>query len=296
MANILVTGSNGQVGTELQHLAKKYEDFNFTFVDVADLDITDTNAVYDFINGGDFDYIINCAAYTAVDKAETDEELAYKVNAEGAKNIAQAAVIRNIQMIHISTDYVYHNGLARPLLETDKTNPQSVYAKTKLQGDQFVQMMMPSSMVIRTSWVYSSFGHNFVKTMLRLGKDRDELGIVSDQIGTPTYARDLAKAMLDIIFKMENGDLVSGKMQGIFHYSNEGITHWAEFAEAIFRLENINCKVNQIGTEDYPTPASRPPYSLLDKTKIKTTFDLKIPHWEDSLKECLELLREKDMG
>jgi len=296
MANILVTGSNGQVGTELQHLAKKYSDFTFTFVDLADLDITDNNAVYDFINGGDFNYIINCAAYTAVDKAETDEELAYKVNAEGAKNIAQAAVIRNIQMIHISTDYVYHNGLERPLLETDETNPQSVYAKTKLQGDQFVQMMMPSSMVIRTSWVYSSFGHNFVKTMLRLGRDRDELGIVSDQIGTPTYARDLSKAILDIIFKMENGDLVDGKMQGVFHYSNEGITHWAEFAEAIFRLENINCKVNQIGTADYPTPASRPPYSLLDKTKIKSTFDISIPHWEDSLKECLELLREKDMG
>ncbi|MFK8009613.1 MAG: dTDP-4-dehydrorhamnose reductase [Saprospiraceae bacterium] len=296
MTNILVTGSNGQVGTELQYLAKQFSDFKFTFVDLADLDITDANAVYDFINSGDYNYIINCAAYTAVDKAEEDEKLAYEVNAMGAKNIAQAAVIRNIQLIHISTDYVYHNDLDRPLVETDPTNPQSVYASTKLQGDQFVQMMLPSSMVIRTSWVYSSFGHNFVKTMLRLGKERDSLGIVADQIGTPTYAYDLAKVMLDIISKMENGDLVSGKMQGIFHYSNEGVTHWADFAKKIFELEKINCIVNEIETKDYPTPASRPPYSVLDKTKIKETFDLEIPNWEGSLASCLELLREKNMG
>ena len=183
-----------------------------------------------------------------------------------------------------------------PLLESDPTNPQSVYASTKLQGDQMVQMMLPSSMIIRTSWVYSSFGHNFVKTMLRLGKERDSLGIVADQIGTPTYAYDLAKAMLEIISKMENGDLVSGKMQGIFHYSNEGETHWADFAKKIFELENINCKVNEIETKDYPLPAARPPYSLLDKSKIKETFDLEIPNCEDSLATCLELLREKNMG
>ena len=296
MANILVTGSNGQIGTELQYLAKHFPDFTFTFVDVVDLDITDANVVYDFVNSGDYNYIINCAAYTAVDKAEEDEKLAYEVNAMGAKNIAQAAVIRNIQVIHISTDYVYHNGLDRPLLESDPTNPQSVYASTKLQGDQMVQMMLPSSMIIRTSWVYSSFGHNFVKTMLRLGKERDSLGIVADQIGTPTYAYDLAKAMLEIISKMENGDLVSGKMQGVFHYSNEGETHWADFAKKIFEMENIDCKVNEIETKDYPLPAARPPYSLLDKSKIKETFDLEIPNWEDSLATCLELLREKNMG
>ena len=296
MTNILVTGSNGQVGTELQHLAKKFPTFNFTFIDLADLDITDANAVYDFVNGNPFNYIINCAAYTAVDKAEEHEDLVYKVNVEGAKNLAQAAVIRNIQMIHLSTDYVYNNDLRRPLLETDPTNPDSVYATTKLQGDNFVQRMLPSSMIIRTSWVYSSFGHNFVKTMLRLGRDRDELGIVSDQIGTPTYAYDLAKAMLDIISKMENGDLISGKMQGVFHYSNEGVTHWADFAKAIFEIENIDCKVNAIETKDYPTAASRPLYSVLDKTKIKETFDLEIPNWKDSLADCLELLRGKNMG
>ncbi|MEM6966008.1 MAG: dTDP-4-dehydrorhamnose reductase [Bacteroidota bacterium] len=296
MANILVTGSNGQVGTELRHLAKHYPDFQLIGIDVEDLDITNSNAVYDFINKREYHYIINCAAYTAVDQAESDAEMAYKVNAEGAKNIAQAAVIRNVQMIHLSTDYVYHNGLERPLLETDATNPQSVYATTKLQGDQFVQLMLPSSMIIRTSWVYSSFGHNFVKTMLRLGKEREELKVVADQIGTPTYARDLAKAILDIIALMENDDLVSGAMQGIYHYSNEGTTHWAAFAEAIFRLENINCKVNPITTAEYPTPASRPPYSLLDKTKIKNSFGLEIPHWEESLAHCLELLRARNMG
>ena len=207
----------------MRYLAEQYSSFIITFEDLADLDITDANAVYDFINSGNYNYIINCAAYTAVDKAEENEKLAYEVNAIGARNIAQAAVIRNIQLIHISTDYVYHNDLDRPIIESDPTNPQSVYASTKLQGDQFVQMMLPSSMVIRTSWVYSSFGHNFVKTMLRLGRKQKSLDIVSDQIGTPTYAHDLAKAILDIIFKMENGDLVSGKMQGVFHYSNEGI-------------------------------------------------------------------------
>jgi len=296
MVKILVTGSNGQVGTELRHLANNYEDFNFKFIDVEDLDITDKNAVYDFINADDYDYIINCAAYTAVDRAETDKELAYQVNAEGAKNIAQAAVIRNIQLIHLSTDYVYHNDSDRPLLETDPTNPQSVYAETKLQGDQFVQMMLPSSMIIRTSWVYSSFGNNFVKTMLRLGRERDELGVVADQIGTPTYAYDLAKAMLDIISKMANGDLVNGKMQGIFHYSNEGVTHWADFAKAIFEIANIDCKINPIPTAEYPTPASRPPYSLLDKSKFKKTFDLEVPSWKDSLATCLALLKERNMG
>ena len=171
-----------------------------------------------------------------------------------------------------------------------------MYAKTKLQGDEMVHLMLPASMIIRTSWVYSAFGHNFVKTMLRLGKERDSLGIVADQIGTPTYAHDLAKAILDVIKKMENGDLVDGKMQGIFNYSNEGVTHWAGFAKKIFELENIKCAVNEIETKDYPTPASRPLYSVLNKNKFKETFDIEIPTWEDSLAVCLELLREKDMG
>ena len=295
MANILVTGSNGQVGKELQSLATTYPSLRFIFVDIDDLDITDTNAVYDFVNKNNFQYIINCAAYTAVDKAEDNKEIAHAVNVIGAKNLAQAAIPRNIQLIHISTDYVYHNDVNRPLVETDATNPQSVYAATKLEGDQIVQTLLPSSMILRTSWVYSSFGHNFVKTMLRLGRERDSLGIVFDQIGTPTYAFDLAKAMLDIISKNENGDLDSGKMSGIFHYSNEGITSWYDFAKAIFKIENIECNVNAIETVDYPLPAGRPPFSVLNKKKIKEAFGIAIPHWEESLAECLKLLSNDEL-
>jgi len=291
MANILVTGSNGQVGKELQSLATTYPDFRFIFVDIEDLDITNAEAVYDFVNKNNFQYIINCAAYTAVDKAEDNKKIAHAVNVIGAKNLAQAAIPRNVQLIHISTDYVYHNDVNRPLVETDTTNPQSVYADTKLEGDRIVQTLLPASMILRTSWVYSSFGHNFVKTMLRLGKERDSLGIVFDQIGTPTYAHDLAKAMLDIISKNENGDLDSGKMSGIFHYSNEGITCWYDFAKSIFRIENIDCNVSAIETVAYPTPASRPPFSVLNKKKIKETFGITIPHWEESLAECLKLLK-----
>ena len=288
MSNILVTGSNGQVGKELQSLATTYPSFKFTFVDIEDLDITDSNAVYDFVNKNNFHYIINCAAYTAVDKAEESKDICHAVNVVGAKNLAQAAIPRNIQLIHISTDYVYHNDVNRPLVETDATNPQSVYAATKLEGDQIVQTLLPAAMILRTSWVYSSFGHNFVKTMLRLGKERDSLGIVFDQIGTPTYAHDLAKAMLDIISKNENGDFDSGKMSGVFHYSNEGICCWYDFAKSIFRIENIECNVSPIETTAYPTPASRPPFSVLNKKKIKDAFGITIPHWEESLIECLK--------
>ena len=295
MANILVTGSNGQVGKELQSLATTYPHLKFIFVDIEDLDITNAEAVYDFVNKNNFQYIINCAAYTAVDKAEESKEIAHAVNVIGAKNLAQAAITRNVQLIHISTDYVYHNDLNRPLVETDATNPQSVYAATKLEGDQIVQTLLPSSMILRTSWVYSSFGHNFVKTMLRLGRERDSLGIVFDQIGTPTYAHDLAKAMLDIISKNENGDFDSGKLSGIFHYSNEGITSWYDFAKAIFKIENIECNVSAIETVAYPTPASRPPFSVLNKKKIKDAFGILIPHWEESLAECLKLLNNDEL-
>jgi len=294
MAKILVTGSNGQVGNEIQALALNYPTLKFSFVDINDLDITNADEVYEFVNKNEFQYIINCAAYTAVDNAEDNKEIAYKVNVLGAKNLAQASIPRNVQLIHLSTDYVYHNDINRPLLETDPTNPQSVYAATKLEGDEIVQTLLPSAMIIRISWVYSSFRHNFVKTMLKLGRERDSLGIVYDQIGTPTYAHDLAGAMLEIINKNEKGDLDSGKMSGIFHYSNEGVTSWYDFATAIFKLEDISCKVSPIETKDYPTPAARPPFSLLNKGKIKHTFGIEIPHWETSLKSCLDALKAND--
>jgi len=290
MTKILVTGSNGQVGQELQALATHFEGFHFQFVDVADLDITNTEAVQNYFTTHPFDYCINCAAFTAVDKAESEQELAHAVNVKGVENLANACSINNTQLLQLSTDYVYHNQQNTPFKEGDPTNPQGVYAATKLQGDQAALEILPHAMVIRTSWVYSTFGHNFVKTMIRLGTERDQLGIIFDQIGTPTNAYDLAKAMLDIIQKASNGVIDHSKMAGVFHYSNEGVTSWYDFAKAIFRIKNIECKVNAIETKDYPTPASRPPFSLLNKHKIKNTFDLDIPHWEESLAKCLENL------
>ncbi len=225
-----------------------------------------------------------------MDKAESNEELAYTVNVTGSKHLAQACSLHEVGLLHISTDYVYNSQSERPFREDDTTNPQSVYAKTKLEGEQVAQMIHPSTIIIRTSWVYSSFGHNFVKTMLRLGAERDTLGIVADQIGTPTYARHLAAAILEMLHKMEEGEIADGHMRGIYHYSNEGVCSWYDFAKAIFVARGIDCQVNDITTDQYPTPAQRPPYSVLDKSKIKENFGLKIPSWEEGLKECLELI------
>ncbi len=294
MAKILVTGSNGQVGSELQKLVTNYPSFNFTFVDVADLDITDDAAVQTFFRENAFDYCINCAAFTAVDKAEEAQKIAFQVNVEGPKNLAQAALLHQCQLIQLSTDYVYHNQQNTPFKESDPTSPKSVYASTKLEGDEITQKILPTAMILRTSWVYSTFGHNFVKTMIRLGKERDNLTVVFDQIGTPTYAYDLAKAILTIIDKVQTGSVPSTQLSGIFHYSNEGVTSWYDFATAIFKLENISCKVSPIESKDYPTPAARPPFSLLNKGKIKATFGIEIPHWETSLKACLNALKTND--
>ena len=288
MSKILVTGSNGQVGQELQFLSTQFPHMNFTFVDLAGLDITDADAVSALFAVGQFDYCINCAAYTAVDKAETDQALATAVNVSGVEYLAAACKATNCQLIHLSTDYVYHNTCNRPLVETDEVNPQSVYASTKLAGDLAALRILPQSLVIRTSWVYSSFGHNFVKTMQRLGRERDALGVVFDQIGTPTYARDLAQGILEIIDHTKKKETpVAG---GIYHYSNEGVCSWYDFALAIFELQNIDCQVKPIESREYPTPASRPPFSVLNKQKIKNTFDLAIPHWREGLKNCLEAI------
>lgn len=282
--NILVTGSNGQVGNELQSLAKTYPNFSFVFVDKDDLDIGDKDAVLAFFEAQTFDYCINCAAYTAVDKAESDTETARLVNALGPQYIALACQKHQTRLVQISTDYVYHNNQNFPFKESDATSPQSVYGRTKLEGEQLASDNNPETLIIRTSWVYSSFGNNFVKTMIRLGNDRDELSIIFDQIGSPTYARDLAKAILDIVQQNPSD------FKGIYHYSNEGVCSWFDFAQAIFELEGIDCKTSPIETKDYPTPAKRPHFSLLNKNKIKTTFALEIPYWRDSLKTCLELL------
>jgi dTDP-4-dehydrorhamnose reductase len=285
--NILVTGSSGQVGSEIKTLHSEYP-YNFFFTDKNELDITDAKKTAKFINDNKIDIIINCAAYTAVDKAQSDEESADKINHLAVKNLADIAKEKNLQLIHISTDYVFDGKGYRPYVEDDTTAPQSVYGKTKLDGEQAMMQINPKdSIIIRTSWVYSSYGANFVKTMLRLGKEKEQLGVIFDQVGTPTFARDLAKAILDILPKISNEKVE------IYNYSNEGVLSWYDFAKEIMRMAKLDCHINPIETKDYPTPAARPPYSLLNKSKIKKEFHIMIPFWKDSLDECLKILGER---
>ncbi|TXD53004.1 MULTISPECIES: dTDP-4-dehydrorhamnose reductase [unclassified Polaribacter] len=285
MINILITGANGQLGSELKALEQTYATYNFHFTDYKELDITNHAAVDAFVKAANISVIINCAAHTAVDKAETDKEMSTKLNHLAVENFAKIAKTNNIQLIHISTDYVFDGTNHIPYSEDDKTNPQSVYGSTKLAGEQAMQKINPAnSIIIRTSWVYSNFGNNFVKTMLRLANERDELGVILDQVGTPTYARDLAKLLLEIIPKINNTNVE------VYHFSNKGVSSWYDFAKAIFDLKEIDIKLNAIETSQYPTAAKRPFYSVLNKNKIENTFQLEIPYWRDSLKECLKKL------
>ena len=281
---VLVTGANGQLGSELRALAGRYP-CDCTFADRNDLDLADTEAVETYFENRAFDAIVNCAAYTAVDRAESDEAAADAVNHRAVATLARIAKAKTISLIHISTDYVFDGTNFRPYVETDGTNPQSVYGRTKRDGEEAMLAVNPeNSMIIRTSWVYSSYGGNFVKTMLRLGKERDELGVIFDQVGTPTYARDLAQAILTIIRGTEH---VTRNTE-IYNYSNEGVCSWYDFAKAIFELSGVACNVRPIETKEYPTPAARPHYSLLNKAKIKKEYNIGIPHWRESLKVCLE--------
>ncbi len=287
MANILVTGANGQVGSELQSLSGAYED-NFYFTDRDSLDITDKEAVERFIAENAIDTIINAAAYTAVDNAENDKENADRVNHLAVKYLAEIAKSNNIKLVHISTDYVFDGKNYRPYTEEDITNPNGVYGATKLAGEKAMLAINPvHSIIIRTSWVYSSFGANFVKTMLRLGKERDSLGVIFDQVGTPTYARDMAQAILDILPEIKNEQVE------VYHYSNEGVLSWYDFAKEIMNMAKIECEINPIETKEYPTPATRPHYSLLNKSKVKKAFGITIPYWKDSLDACLKILGER---
>jgi len=281
--NILVTGSNGQLGSEIKSLSKNYP-YKFFFTDKNELDISKKEDVSKFIEENNIDLIINCAAYTAVDKAEEEQELADLINYKAVKYLAKIAKDNNIVLIHISTDYVFDGKNYRPYKEDDKTNPQGVYGLTKLKGEKAFIEEGANGIIIRASWVYSSFGHNFVKTMLRL-KDKKELSVVFDQVGTPTYAKDLARVILEII-KNELNKL-KGKKAEIYHYSNEGVCSWYDFAKAIFEIKNIHINVNPIETKDYPTPAKRPHYSVLNKSKIKNEFNIKIPYWRESLEKML---------
>lgn len=287
MKNILVTGANGQLGQSLSQLTGEYSQYNFFFTDVDTLDICNKEAISDYIQSKEINYILNCAAYTAVDNAEDNLELANKINNEAVKNLGEIAHLANARIIHISTDYVFDGKSYLPYTEKDSTCPTSAYGKTKLEGELSLQKVCPDAIIIRTSWLYSEFGNNFVKTMIRLGNERDELRVIFDQIGTPTYAGDLASAMLVILSQDEMG----GFTPGIYHFSNEGVCSWYDFALKIMQLKHISCFVHPIETKDYPTRASRPHYSVLNKAKIKTTYGITIPHWEESLKLMIKGLQ-----
>ena len=280
--NILVTGSNGQLGNELRKISSDFPDYRMFFTDVDDLDITNSDAVIDFVEKNKIQTVINCAAYTAVDKAESDESAATLINAVAVEYLAKACDNASAAFIHVSTDYVYDGCAYKPYNEDYSTAPVSAYGRSKLAGEE-AALKTPKSVVIRTSWLYSSFGNNFVKTMLRLGKERETLNVVADQVGTPTYAADLAQAIMIIAGRAEQNTLE----RGIFHYSNEGVCSWYDFAHEIMQQAGLNCVVKPIETKDYPTPATRPHYSVLNKVRIKAAYGLAIPHWKDSLVKCL---------
>lgn len=285
---ILVTGSNGQLGQELQIISKNYPTIQFYFTDRNELDISSKEEVNRFFQENPVDYCINCAAYTAVDKAETGETTAKSINILGVENLAEACSAHQAKLIHFSTDYVYHSeNTNTPYSEDSPLHPKGVYAETKLGGELVAQAKCKQTIVIRTSWVYSSFGNNFVKTMLRLSEKLNALRVIFDQVGTPTYARDLAEAVMHIIQKIENEP--TENYYGTFNYSNEGVTSWYDFAKAIFEIKRIEMEVTPIETKDYPSAALRPHFSLMNKQKIKSTFGLTIPHWRDSLKKCLSV-------
>ena len=285
MKNILITGANGQLGNEMRVLSAEYPEYSYFFTDVEELNICNEQAVMDYVEDHQIHVIVNCAAYTAVDKAEEDVELCTKLNADAVGYLAKAAEAFGAEFIQISTDYVFDGTAHIPYQETEPTCPNSVYGSTKLAGEQNALTLCTRSMVIRTAWLYSTFGNNFVKTMIRLGRERDSLGVIFDQVGTPTYARDLARAIFAAIRQ--------GVTPGIYHFSNEGVCSWYDFTKAIHRLAGITtCQVKPLHTSEYPTKAKRPHYSVLDKTKIKNTYGIEVPYWMESLGECIKALND----
>lgn len=280
MAKILVTGAGGQLGQTFQQLATRFPNHQWLFPDRVALDITDAVACADFFARYQPDICFNTAAYTAVDKAESDFAAAMAVNATAAKNIAVQCALTGCKLVHFSSDYVYAPHLNRPIREDDPTAENGAYATSKLLGDQWVLEVLPAATVLRTSWVYSLYGNNFLKTMLRLGREREQISVVFDQIGTPTYTPDLALVALALAERPS----VPG---GIYHFSNEGVCSWYDFARAIFKAADLPCRVVPIESKDYPTPASRPAYSVLNKAKIKATLGISIRHWEEALADCL---------
>ncbi len=281
MKKILVTGGNGQLASCIKDVAHTIEGYEFIYVDLPELDITDNAQVRSFFNANELSYCVNCAAYTAVDKAETEKELAVSVNVLGAKNLAESCKAYGVVMFQISTDFVFDGSQGKVYSENDTTNPLGVYGLTKLQGEDAVTKTLKQHFILRTSWLYSEHGHNFVKTMLRLGAERDTLNIVVDQIGTPTYAGDLARLIVQLISRESDA-------YGTYNYSNEGVASWYDFAKAIFELANMDCNVLPIRTEAYPTPAKRPAFSVMDKSKIKDKYRVQIPYWRESLSRVIQ--------
>ncbi|MCE1155821.1 MAG: dTDP-4-dehydrorhamnose reductase [Bacteroidales bacterium] len=287
MTTVLVTGSNGQLGNEIRLAAAAFPQFRFLFTDVQELDITNAEAVDRYFASNPIAAIINCAAYTAVDKAEEDEELCYRINSSAVEVLGAAAARYGASMIHVSTDYVFDGKSYLPYREDFPVAPASVYGKSKLAGEQALMQVDPQAVIVRTSWLYSSFGNNFVKTMLKLGREREELKVVFDQVGTPTYAADLAVALLHILAQ-------GASHAGIFHFSNEGVCSWYDFTISIHQLAGITtCRVLPIESREYPAKTPRPHYSVLNKAKIKSVYGVQVPHWEEGLRRCLEALSRR---
>lgn len=288
--NLLVTGSNGQLGSELQQLSEKHTDINFIFTDIETLDITNLKAIEQFVVGKNIDFIINCAAYTNVDKAEEDAEAAYLLNATAVGYLAQVAAKIDAILIHISTDYVFSGIAYKPYVETDDVAPNTAYGKSKLKGEELVQKYCSKYIIIRTAWLYSPFGKNFLKTMLALGKEKTELGVVADQIGTPTYAYDLAAAIVVIIGVLHSKN--DDQLYGIYHFTNEGVCSWYDFSVEIQHISENNCRVKALNSSEFVTKTPRPYYSVLNKSKIKDKFGIEICHWHSRIEHCINRLKK----
>lgn len=284
MIKVLITGANGQLGHEFRDIETSYPDITFTYSDLPEVNITHIGSLEAYVKKIQPDYIINCAAYTAVDKAESDLENAELVNVQGPKNLAEVCKKFGARLIHISTDFVFDGKGNLPYEETDEPNPNSVYGHTKLNGEEAVFYTDQNSIVIRTSWLYSVFGNNFVKTMRKLGQDKESLKVIYDQVGSPTWAQDLALAIMSVIHSCNEGLVV----QGVFHYSNEGVASWYDFAKEIMAGSHISCTIHPVLTNEFPTAATRPHYSVMNKAKIKNTFGITIPHWKESLTSCIK--------
>ena len=285
MNTILITGSHGQLGNEMQQAAKSFPAFNYLYTDIEDLDICDRAALNAFVKANKVNIIVNCAAYTAVDKAEDDVELCYKINSDAVRNIGEVASENNLKVVQISTDYVFDGTNHIPYTEDQPVCPDTVYGKSKLAGEQALMASCKDVVIIRTAWLYSSFGNNFVKTMIKLGTERDSLNVIFDQIGSPTYAADLAHAILKVLSH-------ETFVPGIYHFSDEGVCSWYDFTKTIHRIAGITCDVHPIETKDYPARTPRPHYSVLNKAKIKSTYGIVIPHWEESLERCIKILKQ----